>query len=708
MKKKNLFLVILPYIAVNIGAIAYFYTNYTEEKSSISTKHIDILENLYNSALSTFRLNANSVYLNIIMQKDVLEILRKLPDATQEETARLHYRLYKLLKDKYANLKSSMHLRQLHFHFPDGRSFLRMHRPGKYGDPLFDIRYSVKIANTQLKYVEGFEEGRIFNGYRYVYPIIDNGKHLGSVEISVSMNAIIDQLSSIFKHQSFYFIIDKRIVDQKVFSSEKMNYEFSALSDNFLVDKEVSATFNEHFRPMLFHLKRNDIERFLLQHKKFVFPISYRGKEYISVYLPILNTQGEFSGYLISFERSKELVSLQNRFVLQVLTTLALSFVLFYFVYALLRHSQKLKEEKEHIDKLVKQKTKELERMQQERIKNYQEIILAMVTLTEERDAYTAGHTKRVAKYSTMIAQEMGCSEEEIKTLYEAAIMHDIGKIITPDSILLKPEKLTDKEFEIIKYHVKTAENILKRIHIYKDLVDIVKYHHEKYDGTGYPYGIKGEQIPLLARILSVADAFDAMTTNRIYKPKKEVSVAIAELQELAGSCYDPEVVKAAAKVLKNVKIDEEVTQFPSNSIEKERFSLFFKDPLTGLYNLSYFKLLIENPDEGKEFTCVNVLSFKKFDEINKFHGWLTGDEILSTFAELLQKHFKEHLLFRIFGDNFVIFSKKHLEVNKEDIEHEFTTVTGYNIELRHIHLELTTQMQREQLLDSLQKLVNI
>ena len=163
-----------------------------------------------------------------------------------------------------------------------------------------------------------------------------------------------------------------------------------------------------------------------------------------------------------------------------------------------------------------------IETLKREKIKNQEQIIYSMIDMIEARDSYTAGHTKRVATYCVLIAQEMGYTPKDIEFLKKAAWLHDIGKISTPDSVLLKPSKLDNTEYKLIQEHLNSGYEMLSKIDQYKVIADIMREHHEKYDGSGYPRGLKAEEIKPLSRIMMVADAFDAMTTNRVYKPKKQ------------------------------------------------------------------------------------------------------------------------------------------------------------------------------------------
>ncbi|MEN2985167.1 MAG: HD-GYP domain-containing protein, partial [Thermodesulfovibrionaceae bacterium] len=180
----------------------------------------------------------------------------------------------------------------------------------------------------------------------------------------------------------------------------------------------------------------------------------------------------------------------------------------------------------------------------------FYEIVFALADTIEKRDPYTGGHTKRVMDYSLLIGIEMGLSKKELEDLKLAAILHDIGKIGIRDVILLKEGKLNEEEYQIIKNHTIYGAEILEHIRQLKDIVPGVKYHHEKIDGSGYPEGLKEEEIPLIARIIAVADTFDAITTDRSYRKGLPISVAVEELKKKAGVQFDSQVVEAFQRVI--------------------------------------------------------------------------------------------------------------------------------------------------------------
>jgi putative nucleotidyltransferase with HDIG domain len=176
-------------------------------------------------------------------------------------------------------------------------------------------------------------------------------------------------------------------------------------------------------------------------------------------------------------------------------------------------------------------------------------VVFALANTIEKRDPYTGGHTRRVMTYSLAIGEELGLSPEELEVLKLSAILHDIGKIGIRDAILLKQSRLTDEEYEIIKKHTIYGEEILKHIKQMEKVIPGVKYPHERFDGRGYPEGLKGEEIPFFARIIAVADTFDAMVTDRPYRKGLSVEEAVNEIKRCSGTQFDPKVVEAFLRV---------------------------------------------------------------------------------------------------------------------------------------------------------------
>ncbi|MFK5975686.1 MAG: DUF3365 domain-containing protein [Sulfurovum sp.] len=322
-----------------------------------------------------------------------------------------------------------------------------------------------------------------------------------------------------------------------------------------------------------------------------------------------------------------------------------------------------------------------------EKITNYEQNIYSLIEIIEKRDRYTAGHGRRVAKYSKLIAEKMGLDNNEIELLYRASMLHDIGKIAIPDSILLKPEKLNNLEYSLIQEHVKVSYELLSEVDIFKDIAVLVKYHHEHYDGSGYPYGIKGDEISISSHIMSFCDAFDSMTTDRIYKGRKDVAKALNESIKLKGKQFHPIVVDTACEVLKNIEL-EDISQLPQNKNEEERLSYFFKDPLTGCYNYNYLKFLTIN-SEIKKYRYIYVLSLHNFHQYNKIKGWSAGNNILKDIGESLIRTNKDTIIIRIHGDDFLIPKKDNIEIDTEINSINNTILKDTNITIKYTKLNI-------------------
>lgn len=182
----------------------------------------------------------------------------------------------------------------------------------------------------------------------------------------------------------------------------------------------------------------------------------------------------------------------------------------------------------------------------------YLNAVQILRNIVEYKDTYTIGHSFRVSKYSLLIGKKLGISNSDLKILKIGSMFHDIGKIGVPNSILLKNNKLTDIEYFQIKSHPLIGSHILFPTQTYPDVISIVKFHHERFDGLGYPTGLKGFDIPLLVRIVSIADTFDAMTSGRTYRDSLPLDYVISEFKNNKGLQFDPEITDVFLDILKN------------------------------------------------------------------------------------------------------------------------------------------------------------
>jgi len=261
----------------------------------------------------------------------------------------------------------------------------------------------------------------------------------------------------------------------------------------------------------------------------------------------------------------------------------------------------------------VSEKMKLLEEI--ERKERREREIIELLSIVEElKDPYTRGHSQNVAFYSEAIAKEMGLEEDETKTLRMAALLHDIGKLSVPDWVLIKPSPLSDKEFKLIKLHTVLGERILSRIEGFEEVAKVVRHHHEKIDGSGYPDGLKGEEIPLLSRIISVADIYDALTSDRPYRKALTPAEAIRIMEELP---LDEEIFGVARKVLPGLKRME----FPVLYPELEELDRYKK---------TYVKRNFTKGNYPSDF-CIFLIRFKSEEMLLSFL-----DQLLSVPADYI------------------------------------------------------------------------
>jgi energy-coupling factor transport system substrate-specific component len=209
------------------------------------------------------------------------------------------------------------------------------------------------------------------------------------------------------------------------------------------------------------------------------------------------------------------------------------------------------------IERTINMQKKELQ-LARDQIEMGNETVLTIARTVDAKDENTSQHSFRVSEYSVMIAKKLGFSDEECENLRKTALLHDIGKIGIPDRVLNKPGRLTDEEYSVMKSHVVKGSEILSTFKLIDNVADGALYHHERYDGTGYVHGLKGEEIPLNARIIGIADAFDAMTANRVYRKRLDIDYVIGELHSGRGTQFDPKLVDIMLGLIESGEIDVE------------------------------------------------------------------------------------------------------------------------------------------------------
>lgn len=335
------------------------------------------------------------------------------------------------------------------------------------------------------------------------------------------------------------------------------------------------------------------------------------------------------------------------------------------------------------------------------------QLMQTLSTTIEAKDEYTRGHSHRVAEYSVLIAKELGWEQKDIINLRHAAHMHDIGKIGIPDTILNKPTRLTEEEYAVIKEHTVIGAEILKNITLINYVMEVARHHHERYDGSGYPDGLKGEDIPIQARIVAVADSYDAMQSRRIYRNSLSAEVIYEEIKNNRGTQFDPEIADAFLRLLDEDRlkinqdysgIDEEYS-LPDVEIEIGRFISNVMTTMRTQEGSEGFDFLTGLPmrNRGEKLAAQfmqqhrGFLLFMDMDnlkKINDIYGHKSGDRALRLLGSLLSEYTQHSVVCRLGGDEFLMFvpecSKEELEQMVRNILERFSVEKELDPEIRY------------------------
>lgn len=363
-------------------------------------------------------------------------------------------------------------------------------------------------------------------------------------------------------------------------------------------------------------------------------------------------------------------ITLENSRDLEI--QMVLLVLCFGFLYAASRvYDQIDRKNKEYVEALAA-KQKQLQRVTLQ-------TITTVANTIDAKDEYTQGHSRRVSEYAALIAGLLGRDESYIQNIKYIALLHDIGKIGIPDAILNKPGPLTDSEYQLMRQHTEIGSNILKDNGMIAGLADGVRHHHERYDGTGYPDGLKGKEISEISRIIGLADAYDAMTSNRVYRKRLSDEEVIAEIRRCSGTQFDPEIAAVFVKALQDKKVcqlspdsyvhgdslEEQSTLLLQNILELQNAQKSMKeqkDYLTGLYNRSIGEKKIEER-LGNAGGCLLLIDIMNLREINSRYSFIGGDHLIKTVAEVLSEYGQQQdIVSRYDGDEFMYYTDRAAE----------------------------------------------
>jgi len=354
----------------------------------------------------------------------------------------------------------------------------------------------------------------------------DFSTQITSTKSAQISSSVIDALS-LYGVESIVFVNNNK----EVIMSEDSDFSGNQMKDSNYLDKvlnsEVPFVFSDSYRPTNVNGTSN-------------------GELVINLYEPIV-FDGTVEGVCVLQIPYQSVISHANMLLQVIAITISGGLlVLFLLLIGILYKTSKTMLMQN--DELIEQK-RELEISYEKLDDSYKCTVLALSNAVDARDPYTAGHSARVSKISLLISGELKMTEEDSRILEYAALFHDIGKIGIPDGILNKKGKLTDDEYNLIKNHPEIGVNILGGIDFLLNALPLIKHHHERFDGKGYPSGIKGEEIPLCARIIAIADTYDAMTSDRPYRRGFSHDAAVKEILENKGAQFDGILVDVFMKI---------------------------------------------------------------------------------------------------------------------------------------------------------------
>lgn len=361
----------------------------------------------------------------------------------------------------------------------------------------------------------------------------------------------------------------------------------------------------------------------------------------------------------------------------------------------------------------------EIEKRRRQAEKMSLQMIQTLATTIEAKDEYMKGHSYRVAAYAALIAQELGWDATEISNLKDAVYMYDVGKIGIPDAILNKPTRLTEEEYERVKAHTVIGADILKNITIIDHVAEIARYHHERYDGHGYPDGLIGEDISIHARIVAIADSYDAMNSRRIYRNSLPQEQIREEILMNRGKQFDPDIADVFLKLMDEGRlvIEENYPEIISQSglsaaeIETGKFISKIMNTMKSQEDMESYDYLTGLPmrNRGENAIaqlmqqhrgCLVFMDMDNLKKINDIYGHKAGDRALKLLGNILKNDEDGSVACRLGGDEFLLFlPERNKEQSKEYVNRifkEFKKETGKDVEIKAASLSAGLCMSKK------------
>ncbi len=712
-----------------------FYQYLQQSKNTViqnlANQTLVLTSTAYKAIIDTYQVTSERHFLSIINNSNVVNILKDFKHANKEQQAILRGELYRLLYKEYQQLKT-FNVRQFHFHTIEGNSLLRFHLPYKSGDSLINVRKSIWLANTKLQKVTGFEGGRAYPGYRYVFPIISNKEHLGSVEFSISFEGIEKKLTNILSFYAHQLILEKEISYDKVFKQYKALFQTSDFDSKLYIEnpKLSKITHKIQNNPFIAQLtaltkKSHNFKQLLHQKDNFSVPIIYKKKGYVVNFLAIKDTENKPAAYIVSFGQLNDIVEIEKTYHNYILSGLAIMLVIAVLVIIIITQRNKSQLHQKKLEKLeaialsmsAAQNTAHLGSWERDLIQNKlywsDEVFNIFGNKPQSFEPcfkhfldfiHPEDKNRVIETYRHSLAKKSAYHIHYRLIRKDGGIryVHETGKYeFDHHGRLLKIIGTIHNITEIISYEKKLFQKLQKFIDIQDSIVILtnslkINFANKKFfDFFGY------ENLNEFLKDYNCI--IDRFINNDSFFHRDKVSEGeqnwIESLLNLPGrqrivSILDKSSVPHAFTVsINQFNSDSYVINFSDisdNMIEKLQLQKqAIHDPLTAAFNRVYFdnsiKNIIElNKNEHKK-TGVIFFDIDHFKQINDNYGHKVGDNILKALVLLVKKHIRENdPLIRWGGEEFLIITStdslqdihKQAEYTRSIIEHhQFTDI---------------------------------
>ena len=729
MRLKLLLLITILFTA--FGIFSFLQNRENKDIEKLANDTANSIKIIYKSSFDTYKLSAQKELYDLMNNKEAIDILTKFKTASIENKKLLRGDLYRLFSKRYKYLKT-LDVRQFHFHTHEGKSLLRFHVPHSNGDDLMNTRYSIKTANTKFKPVYGFEGGKIYPGFRYLFPIVKDGIHLGSIEYSVSFEAIEKRIKKTFPNYTYHLHLDGSISYNKVFKWYKNYFEISAFGNNhYIENKALSPVTNRVKENSLIKQLNTKIVNSLNFNDKFNtkedfnIPIFINRQGYIVSFLSIFDTTNNHAAYLISYAKNDYLVAIKDKYAILYIIGFTILMLLYVLTYIILHQIEKIMMQNEKLEKININ--------QVEKITEQNDELQMIFNTTKDGIAMTDLNTNFL--FSNKAYQDItGFTQEELLT------KSCVG-LSVPENLVKVSESLDEV---MDKGYIENLEKTCivkdgKRIHVnisialmpdhqklllsVKDMTD-----YKSKENTINEYvklidkNIITSSTDLNGNITSVSDAFCRISGysrfeiigrnhNIIKHPDMDISVfknmwdTIIEDKVWTGEIKNQKKDKSYYWVNATITPSYDIngkkvgyTAIRQDITDKKIIEIIsITDGLTNIFNRRHFNELfpkfINSAKRKNELVCFLIMDIDYFKQYNDTYGHQMGDNVLCSVSLCIKDSLKRanDYCFRLGGEEFgVIFNVERIEqsimfantikqnIENLQIEHSKSEVSEY------------------------------